>query len=137
MKSGVEIPGTVEEAVNPNGKNGNSLCQDYIQKYIKNSCIAFKPLERHGKPPVGYTGTTCHLVFDLNMDMKRKAWCVAGGHLMDVPTHMIYLIVVYRDTVHIGFLMPILNELDIIAGDIQNVLLGEPTQEKIFFYAGN
>ena len=50
---------------------------------------------------------------------------------------MKYLGVMSHDTVQIGFLMAALNGLDIISRDIQIVLLEEPTQEKIFFYAEN
>ena len=73
MKFRVEILGTVEEAVSLNEKNGNSLWKDTINKEIKNSWTAFKLLNRHGKPPVGYNNITCHLVFDLKLDMTRKA----------------------------------------------------------------
>ena len=72
MEFGVKIPGTVEEAVSLNKKNSNSLCQDYIEKEKKNSRIPFKLLYRNGKPPVVYTKITCHLVFDLKLDMKIK-----------------------------------------------------------------
>ena len=85
---------------------------------------------------MGYTEITCHLVFDLKLDMTRKARYVAGGHLTDVPTYMTYSSVVSRDTVRIGFLVAALNNLDILAGDIQNAFLEAPTKEKIFFYAG-
>ena len=68
--------------------------------------------------------------------MTRKARYVAGGHLTTVPTYMTYSSVVSRDTVRIGFLMAALNNLDVLAGDIQNAFLSAPTCEKIFFYAG-
>ena len=128
MEFGVKIPGTVEEAVSLNKKNSNSLCQDYIEKEKKNSRIPFKLLYRNGKPPVVYTKITFHLVFDLKLDMKIKPWYVSGGHLMDVPTNMIYLSVVSCDTLRIGLLMDATNGLDIIAVDIQNSFLGAPTQ---------
>ena len=73
MKFRVEILGTVEEAVSLNEKNGNSLWKDTINKEIKNSRTVFKLLKRHGKSPVGYNNITCHLVFDLKLDMTRKA----------------------------------------------------------------
>ena len=62
---------------------------------------------------------------------------MVGGHLPDVPTYMTYSIVVSRDTVRIGFLMATLNNLDVLAGDIQNAFLEAPTKEKIFLYAGD
>ena len=79
IKFGIEIQGTVEEAVSLNKKNDNSLWQDYIEKDMNNSRITFKLMERHGEPHVGYTEIACHLVFDLNMYMTRKAQCMAGG----------------------------------------------------------
>jgi hypothetical protein len=62
---------------------------------------------------------------------------VAGGHLTDVPPSMTYSTVVSRDTVRIGFLIAALNDLQVLAGDIQNAFLSAPTSEKIFFYAGD
>ena len=62
---------------------------------------------------------------------------MAGGHITDVPTYMTYSSVVSRDTVCIGFLMAALNNLYVLAGDIQNAFLEAPTKEKIFFYAGD
>ena len=50
---------------------------------------------------------------------------------------MTYYSVVIRDTISIGFLMADFNNLDVLAGDIQNALLEAPTKEKILFYAGD
>ena len=136
MKFGVQIPGTLEQAIELDRINGNTLWQDAIRLEMKNSLVAFKLKERGEKAPVGYTQITCHLIFDLKLDMTRKARYVAGGHLTDVPTYMTYSSVVSRDTVRIGFLMAALNNLGILAGDIQNAFLETPTKEKIFFYAG-
>ena len=94
---------------------------------MKNSRIAFKLLERHGKPPVGYTEITCRLFFDLDLDKTRKSWYVAGDHIADVPTHTTYLSVLSRDTVHIGLLMVAINGLDILVGGIHNAFLQAPT----------
>lgn len=137
MKFGVQIPTTVEEALQLDQEAGNDLWRRAIEKEWKNSRVAFKLLDRGEPPPVGFTEITCHLVFDLKLDMTRKARYVAGGHLTDVPTHMTYSSVVSRDTVRIGLLVAALNGLELLAGDIQNAFLEAPTKEKIFFYAGN
>ena len=68
--------------------------------------------------------------------MTCKARHVAGGHLTYAPTNMTYSSSVSRDTVHIGFLMDNLNDLDILVGDIRNAFLEVPTKENIFIYAG-
>ena len=136
MKFGVEIPGTFEEAVSIDEKNGNSLWQNSIKKEMtNNSRINFKLLEKHGKPPVGYTEITCHLLFEINLDMTRKAWYTEGVHIMDVTTHTTHPSFVSCDTVRIELIMNVLNRLDILAEYIHNSFLKSPTQEKILFYA--
>ena len=137
MKFGIEIPGDAQQALALDKKNGNTFWTDAIKKEMKNSRVAFKLLERGEQPPVGYKEITCHLIFDIKLDMTRKARYVTGGHLTEVPTSMTYSSVVSRDTVRIGFLMAALNDLDILAGDIQNAFLSAPTKERIFFYSGD
>ena len=69
--------------------------------------------------------------------MTQKARYVAGGHITDAPTYTTYSRVVSRDTVRIGLFMAVLNNLDILVGDIQDDFLKDPTEKKIFFYAGD
>ena len=69
--------------------------------------------------------------------MTQKSGYVAGGHLTDVPTYMTYSSVVGHDTVRIGFYMATLNNSDVLAGDIQDSFLEDPTKEKIFLYEGD
>ncbi|GFH61944.1 pol protein [Chaetoceros tenuissimus] len=136
-KFGIQVPGTWKEAVKIDEANNNTLWQDAINKEMVNAKCAFKLLARGDRPPPGYNEILCHLVFDVKLDMTRKARYVAGGHLTNVPANMTYSSVVSRDTVRIGFLVAALNDLDILAGDIQNAFLSAPTEEKIFFYAGD
>ena len=115
----------------------NTLWQDAINKEMANCRIAFEVLEEGESAPVGYTQITCHLIFDVKLDLTRNARYVAGGHLTDPPTSMTYASVVGRETVRIAFLIASLNDLKILAGDIQNVYLNAHTKENIFFYAGD
>ena len=41
------------------------------------------------------------------------------------------------DTVCIGFLVATFNSLDVLASDVQNNFLEDPTKETILFYAGD
>ena len=50
---------------------------------------------------------------------------------------MTYVSVVGRETVSIIFLITALNDLKILAGDIQNAYLNTYTEEKIYFYASD
>ena len=84
---------------------GNNLWQTAIEKEWKNSRIVFKLLERGEPPPVGFKDITCHLIFDLKLNMTQKARYVAGGHLTEVLTHMTYSSILGQETVRIGMLM--------------------------------
>ena len=137
MKFGIKVPATVEEARLFDAENGDTIWQDAINKEIANSRIAFEVLEEGESAPVGYTQITCHLIFDVKMDLTRKARYVAGGHLTHPPTSMTYASVVERETVRIAFLIASLNDLKILAGNIQNAYLNAHTKEKIFFYLGD
>ena len=128
MKFGVEVPLTVEEALALDKKNDNSLWEDAIKKKMKNSRVAFHLLGRDERPPVGFKEIACHLVCDVKMDLPRKARYVPGGHLTDPPSSMTYASVVSRDSVRIAFLISALNDLDILAGDIQNAYLHANTK---------
>jgi hypothetical protein len=35
---------------------------------------------------VGYQEIDCHMIFDIKMDLTRKARFVAGGHTTETPT---------------------------------------------------
>ena len=137
MKFGLEIPNTVEEALQIDKKNGNNFWAEAIEKEMTNARIAFEVMPKDEKPPPGYKQITCHLVFDIKMDLTRKARYVAGGHLTDPPTSLTYASVVSRDSVRLGFLIAALNGLDILAGDVQNAYLNAETKEKVYFIAGN
>ena len=137
MKFGIRVPTTVEEAMQLDHKNGNTLWHDAIEKEMKNSRIAFELLNKDDKPPPGYKKITCHMNFEVKMDLRRKARYVAGGHLTDPPSSMTYSTVVSRESVRIAFLVAALNGLNVLAGDIQNAYLNAPTTEKLFFYAGD
>lgn len=137
MKYGVLIPSTVQQAIEYDTANGNTLWQDAIKKEMENNRIAFELLQRGEMPPPGYKKIRCHMNFEVKMDLRRKARYVAGGHLTDPPTTMTYSTVVSRESVRIAFLIAALNNLEILAGDIQNAYLNAPTEEKLYFVAGD
>ena len=87
-------------------------------------------------PPPGYKPIGCHLIFEVKPDLCRKARYVAEGYRSKPPTAMTYASVVGRDSVRIGFLLATLNDLDVLAGDIQNAFLNAPCAEKVYFIGG-
>ena len=72
-------------------------------------------LDKDTSVPVGYIEIMCHLIFDVKMDLTRKARYVAGGHLTDPPSSMTYASVVGLETVRIALLVAALNDLNIFA----------------------
>ena len=88
---------------------------------------------RSGKVPdlIGFQEISCHVVFDVKMDFTRKARFVAGGHTTEAPTSITYSSVVSWDSVQIGVLGAALNDLDIMACDLENVYWNAPCQEKM------
>ena len=108
----------MKEAVSLDEFNETTIWQDAIKLEMKNSRVAFKLCKKVEKAPFGHNKITCHLLFDLKLDMKQKSRYVAGDHLTDVTTYTNYFSVVSRDTVHIIFLMDSLNNLEILASEI-------------------
>jgi hypothetical protein len=76
------------------------------------------------------------MVFDVKMDLTRKARIVAGGHTTETPASLTYSSVVSRDSVRIAFLYAALNDLDVMSCDVSNAYLNAPCREKIWFVAG-
>ena len=118
-----------------------------IQKEMKKVMVAFEfndaltPEQiRNGKSLyVGIQEISFHIIFDVKMDLTRKACFVAGGHVTETPASsaIIYSSVVSRDSVRIAFLIAALNDdLNIVACDVGNAYLNAPCREKIWFVAG-
>jgi Reverse transcriptase (RNA-dependent DNA polymerase) len=93
-------------------------------------------LPEGSQPPVEYQKITGHLIFDIKMDFTRKVRFVAGGHLTDPPSTVTYASVVSRESVRIAFLIAALNDLDIMAADIQGAYLNAPCGEKVYMILG-
>lgn len=144
-KFGIRVPKSVDEALQLDKENGNTLWYDAIQKEMKNVRIAFTVWDdgdvsdaRKGQKLVGYQEIRCHMIFDIKMDGRftRKARFVAGGHTTETPASITYSSVVSRDSVRIAFMLAALNDLDLAAADVGNAYLNAPCREKIWTVAG-
>lgn len=140
-KFGIRIPKSVEEAKAVDEENGNTLWWDAICKEMANVRIAFEEydgnLTKEGKP-VGHNEVTVHMIFDckLGENYRRKARLVADGHKVETPPSLTYSSVVSRDSVRIAMLLASLNDVEILACDIQNAFLTAPCAEKYWMKAG-
>jgi hypothetical protein len=76
------------------------------------------------------------MVYACKHDGRRKARCVAGGHLTDVPNESVYSGVVSLRGIRLLLLIAELNEMKIWATDIGNAFLESRTNEKVYVVAG-
>ena len=138
-KYGIKIPKSVKEAIAFDKENGNTLWWDAICKEMKNVRPAFEKWEsKEGDLPPAFQKIKCHFIFDVKMgeNFRRKARLVANGNETETPASLTYSSVVSRDSVRIALLVASLNELEVLACDIQNAYLTADCREKIYIIAG-
>jgi hypothetical protein len=135
-KYGVQLPRTVEDALSLDKKNGNNLWREAIDKEMSNIQVALEILPKGKRPNPGYKQIRCHIIFDVKVDMTRKARFVAGGHMNHPPQELTYSTVASRDSIRILLLVAALNELSVLVTDIQNAYLAALPREKVYFIAG-
>ena len=137
-KFGIRIPKSVQEAIQLDRENGDNKWWDAIVKEMKNVRIAFEEYDGDISKLVGYQQIKCHMIFDVKMgeNFRRKARMVAGGHVTEVPSTLTYSSVVSRDSVRIALTIAALNDLKVLACDIQNAYLTASCREKIWTVAG-
>ena len=78
-----------------------------------------------------------HMVFNIKLgNLACKAHYMAGGHQMDPPKDTTYSSIILRDSIRIAFLAAALNDLDVLAANVQNAYLNAPTSKKVYTIAG-
>jgi hypothetical protein len=125
-KFGIRVPKSVAEAKRLDKSNGDTLWWDAICKEMKNVPIAFEEFEGDVSAiPPGYQEIRCHMIFDIKMgeNFRRKARMVADGHRTKTPAALTYSSVVSRDSVRIALTIAALNDLSVLACNIQNAYL--------------
>jgi hypothetical protein len=115
---------------------GTDFWKRAIEKEMANVMPAFKFLEGDENLPVGCQKIDCHIIFDVKLDLTRKARYVAGGHMTEAPAALTYSSVVSRESVRIAFMAAALNGLDVLAADAQNAYLNADCRESVYTIAG-
>jgi hypothetical protein len=134
-KFGIELPKTVAEALKIDERTGTDFWRKAIELEMKNVMPAFEFIDDDVVPKF-YKKIDCHMIFDVKMDLTRKARLVAGGHQTDPPKESTYSSVVSRDSIRIAFTLAALNDLDVLSADVQGAYLNAPTKEKVYTTAG-
>ena len=143
-KYGIKLPHSVKEALQIDKETGTNFWWTAIQKELKKVMVAFEfedgltpeQVRQDKSLYVAFQEIACHMIFDVKMDLTRKARFVAGGHLTEPPASITYSSVVSRDSVRLAFLIAALNDIEIIACDVGNAYLNAPCREKVWFVAG-
>ena len=98
-------------------------CHTTGNKNVRHVFEAYKG-NKEDLPP-GYQQIKYHMIFDIKLgkDFRRKAQLVGGGHMTTSPSSTTFLSVMSRYSVRIALTIAALNNLDILACDIQTVYL--------------
>jgi hypothetical protein len=136
QKFDLEIPTSVQRALEIDQKTGTDFQKKAIDKEMKHVICLFDTLEDGAKEPNMSKRISCCIIFDIKMDFTHKAWFVAGGHVTDLPANIMYSSVVAQDNACLTFLIAALNGLDILSGNIGNAYIHTPTKEKVHTVCG-
>jgi hypothetical protein len=116
-------------------KTGTSFWKDAIEKEMRNVLPAFEFQDDNVMQP-GFKKIDCLMVFNVKLDLVCKARFAAGGHQTDPPKESVYSSIISRDSVHLAFIISVLNDLELLSADVQNANLNAPSKEKIYMIAG-
>ena len=80
----------------------------------------------------------CHMIFDVKFgeNFRCKARLIAEGHITNTPNTLTCSSVISHDSVRIALTIAALNEMSVMACDIQNAYLTSDCREKIWTHAG-
>ena len=90
---------------------------------------ALKILERNEKIPPGYNFIDLMIIFDVKMDLTRKALICARGDQTDSPSSATYASVVTKESIRLGFMLASLNYLNLLSADVAGAYLNAPCAE--------
>ena len=102
---------------------------------MKNVRSAFEVWEKDiSELTPGYQNITCRMIFDVNMGKKfrRKARFFADRNKTNTPAATNYLSVVSMESVWISLAIVELNNLNVLAYNIQNAYLAADCRERVW-----
>lgn len=103
---------------------------------MRNISVAFKIIDKEETIPLDYKYVGLNVVYDVKLDLRRKACLVAEGHNTPDPVASTYAGVVSRESVCIALTHEALHSLDLCSADIGNAYLQAPTSEKYYTKLG-
>jgi hypothetical protein len=136
QKLRIEILHYVERALMIDSETNINFWKAAIEKKMKHVMCTFNMLDKDAEEPKMSKQIPCHMIFNVKMDFTRKACFVAGGHVTEPPTSITYLSLVAWDSVRLAFLIAVLNDLNILGGEIRNAYLHAETKERVHMVCG-
>ena len=106
--------------------NGDDYWKRTIKKEISNVLIVFEIMHEGETVLANLKKLSVYMVFDVKIDLNRKARLVTDGHKTVDPEGSTYAGVVPRESVRIALTYAALNDLKIVAADNQNSYLTAP-----------
>ena len=98
-KYGIEIPTSVDHAMEIDRKNGNTMWKVALALEMFNVGVAFEILEEGQMAPPGWNNTSSHLIWGVKMDFTRNARWVLDGHKTPDPIGSTFSGVVSRESI--------------------------------------
>ena len=135
-KYGIEIPTSVDHAMEVDRKNGYTMWRDALALEMFNVGVAFEILEEGQSAPPGWKKASGHLIWDVKMDFTRKARWVLDRHKTPDPIGSTFAGMVARKSVRIAFTYAALNGSQVFAADICNTYLQAPSSQKDYVVCG-
>ena len=136
---GIRVPRNIREAYVLDSVNGDTKWHDAIEKEVKmlkDVYPCFRVPDDPSEITQEYQKVPLLWVFAAKFDGRARARCVCGGHVTDDIEFDIYCGVVDLETVRTVFLIAVLHDLQIIAGDISSAYLQSMTMEKLYCTPG-
>jgi hypothetical protein len=108
QKFGIKLPHSTEEALEINRVMGMDHWRKAFNKEMLTVKIVWNAKDgialeavRSGKAKgmIGFQEIGCHIVFDIKMDIMRKARFVDSGHMLETPAALMYSSVVLRESI--------------------------------------
>jgi len=131
-KYGIKIPRTVKEALEIDAATNTTFWRDALDREYANTKHVFQIIKEGEELKPGYTEMELLMVFDIKLDMTRKArlCCNPRGTECQLPRENVFSSVVSRDSVRLFFTIAAANDLQILGNDAKNAFTQAENLEK-------
>ena len=102
-KYGIEIPTSVDYAMEIDRKNGNTMWKDALALEMFNVGVGFEILDEGQEAPLGWNKASGHLIWDVKMDFTSKTRWVLDRHKTPDPIGSTFAVVDSQESVRIAF----------------------------------